>query len=311
MLLGVGDIAPQQETRLPLAFASRQTVDTGVLGVTPSYARVRRTTLAEGRFVGPDDEASAAKVAVIGITVRRLLAGTDPVIGRRIRIGAVDFVVIGVLAAKGDAIGLGPGMSTDDRVFVPLSALQKRLLGTSEVRLVAISARTAEAIPAASSAIQAVLAQRHPGHRYEVRTELDLLETSGAVGSSVTMLLSLLGAVSLVVGAIGVTNVMLVSVTERTREIGLRRAVGARTRTIAGQFLIEALVLTGMGGLAAILLSWIAALAVTTITGWPVVVSPGAVALALVVSGIAGLGSGLFPAYQAARVDPIDALRSE
>src|SRR5262249_15686561 len=148
------------------------------------------------------------------------LAGSDPLIGRRVRIGGMDFVVVGVLAAKEDGIGLGPGMSTDDRVFVPLSALQKRLLGAREVQLVAISARTPAAIRSAASATEAALAQHHPRYRYEVRTELDLLETSGAIGSSVTLLLSLLGGVSLVVGAIGVTNVMLVSVTERTREIG-------------------------------------------------------------------------------------------
>jgi putative ABC transport system permease protein len=307
----VVEVSPQQETRLAVSFGSNQLASNFVMGVTSSYARVRLAELENGRFVSDRDDLAAAKVAVLGDTVEQYLFQDQDPIGKRILISGVDFEVVGILSSKGDSPGLGPGMSTDDRIFIPLSALQKRLLGTSDLRLIAITAREGNQIPAVVQEVKRLLDARHPGNSFEIKTQLELLQTSESVSSIVTVLLTALAAVSLLVGGIGIMNIMLVAVTERTREIGVRRAVGARQGSILAQFLMESSILSLAGGFigvaAGIGLSFMAG----RIVGWNVPILPSGVVLALCSSLFVGIASGIYPARRAARLNLVDALRFE
>jgi ABC-type antimicrobial peptide transport system permease subunit len=307
----VTDVAPQQETRLPVSAGSVQLSSNFVMGVTAAYAHARRTTLAAGRFLDSDDDTRAAKVVVMGSNVRDYLFGEADPVGRRLLINGVDFEVIGVLDQKGDSPGLGPGMSTDDRLFIPLTALQRRLLGTTDLRVIAMTVQDQSDTPAAVDQIRRVLNERHPRNPFEIKTQLDLMQASSSISGIVTLLLTSLAAVSLVVGGIGIMNILLVSVSERTREIGIRRAVGARARHIVLQFLAEAVALSVFGGTAGVvlgvLLSWLAGWALA----WPVPVVPRAIGLALGAATLVGVTAGWYPARRASQLDVVEALRSE
>jgi putative ABC transport system permease protein len=307
----VVEVSPQQETRLAVSLGSNQLASNFVMGVTSSYARVRLAELQRGRFVSDRDDLTAAKVAVLGSTVEQYLFQDQDPIGKRILISGVDFEVVGVLTSKGDSPGLGPGMSSDDRIFIPLSTLQKRLLGSTDLRLIAITARDPGQIPMVVQQVKRLLDARHPGNSFEIKTQLELLQTSESVSSIVTALLTALAAVSLFVGGIGIMNIMLVAVTERTREIGIRRAVGARQIFILAQFLMESSILSLAGGfigvVAGITLSFLAG----RIVGWNVPILPTGVALALSSSLFVGIASGIYPARRAARLNLVDALRFE
>jgi putative ABC transport system permease protein len=267
--------------------------------------------MAKGRFVSDRDDLAAAKVAVLGATVVHYLFQDQNPIGKRILISGVDFEVVGVLSSKGDGPGLGPGMSTDDRIFIPLSALQKRLLGSSELRLIAITARESNQIPEVVQQVKALLDARHPGNSFEIKTQLELLETSESVSSVITVLLTALAAVSLFVGGIGIMNIMLVAVTERTREIGVRRAVGARQRSILAQFLMESSILSVAGGLIGVGGGITLSLVAGRIVGWNVPILPLGIVLALSSSLFVGIASGIYPAQRAAQLNLVDALRFE
>jgi putative ABC transport system permease protein len=307
----VATVAPQQETRLALTSGSAELQDNFVMGITASYAKIRHPGIEAGRFIEENDDETDAKVAVLGSAVANFLfGGTDPV-DQRVRINSVDFEVVGTLEARGDSPGLGPGMSTDDRVFIPLSALQKRLFGGRDLRLIAISAISQDAIPEAADQVRRLMNERHPRNPFEIRTQGELLATSNSVSGIVTLLLTCLAAVSLIVGGIGIMNIMLVAVTERTREIGIRRAVGARRSAILGQFLFEALALTFAGGLAGILAGMIASRVVGAVLNWNIPVLPQAIAAALIASMFIGIASGLYPARQASKVNVVEALHSE
>ncbi len=307
----VVEVSPQQETRLAISFGSNQLASNFVMGVTSSYARVRLADLAKGRFVSDRDDLAAAKVAVLGATVEQYLFQDQDPIGKRILISGVDFEVVGVLASKGDGPGLGPGMSTDDRIFIPLSAMQKRFLGTSDLRLIAITARDSNQIPEVVQQVKALLDGRHPGNSFEIKTQLELLQTSESVSSVVTVLLTALAAVSLLVGGIGIMNIMLVAVTERTREIGVRRAVGARQRSILVQFLMESSILSLAGGLIGVGGGITLSLVAGRIVGWNVPILPLGIVLALSSSLFVGIASGIYPAQRAAQLNLVDALRFE
>jgi putative ABC transport system permease protein len=281
------------------------------MGVTASYARVRLAQLERGRFLSDEDDTTAAKSAVLGATIAEyLFPGVTP-IGRRILISGVDFEVVGVLASKGDGPGLGPGMSTDDRVFLPLSALQKRLLGSTDLRVIALTARDTSQIPLVVSQVKQLLDRRHPGNGFEIKTQLELMQTSESVSSIVTLLLTALAAVSLFVGGIGIMNIMLVAVTERTREIGIRRATGANRKSVMIQFLLESAILSSAGGcigvVGGILLSALAGKAF----GWSVPMLPAGIALAFGSSVFVGVASGIYPARRASLLNLIEALRFE
>ncbi len=290
---------------------------TGIQGSPPSYPRVRDWPVVSGRFFTGAEEDSAAKVAVLGATpADKLFApGEDP-LDATIRIKNVPFRVIGVLGRKGQTSW---GQDQDDVVIVPFNTAERRLLGTAflgTVNMIFASAASSGEASAAEQEIKHLLVDRHriaPGAEedFTVRNMAELFAASVMASQVMTRLLASIASISLLVGGIGIMNILLVSVTERTREIGIRLAVGAKARHILLQFLVEALVLSTAGGVLGTLLGVGTAVLIGRFAEWPILLSPTAVAVALVFSGAVGLIFGAYPARRAARLDPIIALRHE
>ncbi len=290
---------------------------TVVQGVSPEFEVVRNWPVSEGSFFTDRHEKSAAKVAVLGQTVVRNLfaSGQDP-IDTTIRIKNVPFRVIGVLEAKGQSSW---GQDQDDVVMIPFSTAERRVMGAAilgSVEMIYASARSTADIPAAVDEITAAIRLQHHITRGEdddftVRTLEDMAGASAAASQVMGNLLLAIASISLLVGGIGIMNILLVSVTERTREIGLRMAIGAKARHILLQFLSEATVLSLIGGSIGVALGLLVTWLIGRIAEWPTALSPGAIALAFLVSGTVGVFFGWYPARKAARLDPIEALRWE
>ncbi len=292
---------------------------TAIYGTTPEYLSVRNWVLAEGRAFEPAEMAGAAKVCILGQTVvKQLFGATDP-IGQTIRIGRVPFTVIGTLETKGQSM---MGTDQDDLVLMPLDTARNRVLGASTlakqraVGVIWVKVDDGLDTNAVAEEVRALLRQRHrlqPGadDDFSLRNLAEIMAAREASSRILTILLAAVASVSLVVGGIGIMNIMLVSVTERTREIGLRMAVGARTRDILGQFLVEAVTLSLIGGLIGTLLGIGGAFAVATIAGWRVLLSADAVLLAVAFAFLTGVFFGFYPARKAARLHPVEALRFE
>ena len=310
--------APLLSRSLPLVAANRNWV-TVVAGINPDYLVAREWQVAGGRLFTSDEIASGAKVAIVGAVIVGELFNGGSGIGETLRIGNVPFSVIGVLDKK----GLGAaGRSQDDVVFIPLSAAKSRVLGavrgTTREALDFISIKVSDttAMSEIEPEVEALLRQRHriradAPSDFRIENPADVLFARGAAMRLLASLLIAVAAVSLVVGGISIMNIMLVSVTERTREIGLRMAVGARRREIRWQFLIEAAILALVGGLVGAFLGAAAAVVIAWKAGWPVLISPWAIVLACGFAGFIGISFGLYPAHRAARLDPIVALRFE
>jgi putative ABC transport system permease protein len=291
---------------------------TAMFGVTPGFLEARDWPVATGRPIAQDDVDGATKVALLGQTVaQNLFGGADP-IGQVIRIKKVPLTVIGVLARKGQST---QGQDQDDTVLVPLSTAKKKLLGTTQANARAVNAilvkvREAGAMKGVEQSIGALLRQRHhvqPGQDddFTLRNLSEILESQEASSRVLSLLLAAIASVSLLVGGIGIMNIMLVSVTERTREIGLRRAVGARRRDILTQFLIEAVTVSLVGGLTGIVLGIAGAWAIGYFAGWLAPIQARAVVPAFLFAGAIGVFFGFYPARKASRLNPIDALRYE
>ncbi len=289
---------------------------TQVIGVTPDYQTVRNHYVAQGAFFTDLDMRARARVAVVGPNVVESLFGATEAgaVGASIKINRATFTIIGVLETKG-AAGFG-GFSRDDVVLIPLSTAQRRLFGVTNVRQIYTKIRSAGEMDGAQTSIEQVLRTRHriapaADADFRIFNQSDILSALEGVSRTMTLLLGGIAAVSLLVGGIGIMNIMLVSVTERTREIGIRMAIGATESDVQRQFLIEAVTLSLIGGLIGILIGVTASFLMPYLLGSAVSVSMSAILIAVVFSAAVGIFFGYYPARKAARLDPIDALRYE
>jgi putative ABC transport system permease protein len=293
--------------------AGPQNWRTVVYGVYPEYFIIRDWSLERGQLFTDTDLRGATKVCVIGRTVATQLFGDADPVGQTIRIRNIPFKVLGVLAPKGQNAF---GQDQDDLVVAPFSTVQKRLMGITHAHTILVSARSVAEIREAETQIRQLLRDRHrlaPNEEddFTVRTQVDIANAADATSRTMAMLLASIAGISLIVGGIGVMNIMLVSVTERTREIGIRMAVGAREVDIMAQFLIEAVVLSVSGGLIGIVLGVFVSRTLARFQGWPVSLPPQAIALAFLFAVAVGIFFGWYPARKAARLNPIEALRYE
>jgi len=307
----VAVVAPAQNQRLQAKFEDQITT-TSVVGTTPDYQTVRNVHPIAGEFFDEEQGRSSARVAVLGQTVvLNLFAGADPV-GETIRLGRVPFTVIGVLEPKGLDIS---GKDQDDQIFIPLRTALRRVFNLTYLSAIYVSAREADRMEAAATAITDLLRERHrlrPGAAddFVVQNQAAVLQAQAAVSGTFTLLLGSLGGVSLLVGGVGILAIMLISVRERTREIGIRRALGARRKDILLQFLIETSLLSVIGGVSGVVIGVAAGKVVSLATGWPMLIPWVMALVAVVFSALLGFLFGVYPARKAAALDPIIALRA-
>ncbi|HEY6539471.1 MAG TPA: ABC transporter permease [Ktedonobacteraceae bacterium] len=310
----VAAVSPVLNANGQLVF-SNQNWSSSVQGVYPTEQQIGSWQIQEGNFFTQADEQSGTSVAVLGQTVVDNLftpLGVDPV-GQQIRIGNVTFTVVGTLTSKGST---GFGANADDIVYVPFSTAQQRLSGSQFVNSIILTADNSGDVNSVQSAAQALLEQRHnitnsANDDFTIQNTSQVLSTVQGTAQSLSILLVGVAAVSLVVGGIGIMNIMLVSVTERTREIGIRIAIGARQRDVLTQFLIEAFFLSALGGLIGLIIGPIVAYIIATVNKFPFQIDPLAILIAFGVSALVGIIFGFYPAQRAARLDPIVALRTE
>jgi macrolide transport system ATP-binding/permease protein len=311
-LPSVRDVAPSVNGRGQVTYLNKNW-STQVLGATTPYARMHASAPEQGRFFTDDENRRRARVAVIGTTVARELFGEQSAVGETVKINKVSFQVIGVLPTKG-ATGW---RDQDDIVIIPLLTAMHRLLGKEYVDSVDIEARDAQSLDTAEAAVTELMLARHrvPASQaddaFQVRNMAELQAALSSSSRTMSLLLASIAAISLLVGGIGIMNIMLVSVTERTKEIGLRKAIGARRRDILLQFLAESVVVSVVGGLIGIALGWAITLTLGALSGWAVAISWQAVALAFGFSASIGVVFGIYPARRAAALHPILALRYE
>ena len=308
----VSMVTPSVNTRAQL-IAGNMNWNTSLQGVSEQYPDIRKWSIDNGAFFTDADVRTAARVIVIGKTLAdTLYPGSDPV-GQTIRVSNLPFRVVGVMAAKGQD---PQGRDQDDIAFAPYTTVQKKVLGRDRVQIAYVSAISQDATYTAQSQISDLLRQRHKltasePDDFTVRNMTDIAEAANETSKTMTILLACIAGVSLLVGGIGIMNIMLVSVTERTREIGIRMAIGARSSAVRSQFLIESIVLSLTGGTVGIILGIGLSLAIPAMLGWPTLVSMMAIVGSVIFSAAVGIFFGYYPARKAAALDPIEALRYE
>jgi len=311
-ITGVKYVAPTVSSMYQIIFG-KQNWNSKVQGVTTDYLAIQSLKIATGRVFSTSDNESRARVAVVGQTVVTNLFGNVNPVGQNIRIGKAPFRVIGVLTSKGQS---SMGQDQDDVVIVPLRTAQERLMGITYVNSINVQAASDTVLDQVQQDISKLLRTRHhlaakAEDDFSVRNLTALMSTMQETTSTLTLFLGSVAAISLLVGGIGIMNIMLVSVTERTREIGIRKALGATYNNILLQFMIESIVISVTGGLLGIGLGIIGAYVVSLVAGWNTVISSVAIIAAFSVSVMIGLFFGIYPARKAALLDPIDALRYE
>jgi putative ABC transport system permease protein len=307
----VANVSAEYSRRAQVTAGGKNT-NTSITGVQPIYSSIHKVSVAEGQFISEGDDARQSKVAVLGPTVVTDLFGTADPIGQSIRIQGQSFRVIGVTVSKG---GTGFG-NADDVIYVPLSTAMRVLFGSTSLTSIAVQAKSSDVMTAAEDEVGYVLLDRHkislPANAdFSIFSQNDILSTVSSVTGTFTALLSGIAAISLIVGGIGIMNIMLVTVTERTREIGLRKALGAKKKDIIAQFLIESIILTFVGGILGMLVGILLSFVISKIISLPFTIAFGSILLAIGVSGAIGILFGWYPAKKASDLQPIEALRYE
>jgi putative ABC transport system permease protein len=308
----VDAVSPGVRTLAQVVY-SNQNWSTQIQGTTADFSIIREWPVESGVFITESDVRGAAKVCVLGKSVARQLFGDADPVGATVRVKDIPFRVVGVLALKG---GTGWGGDQDDTVLVPVTTAQRKLMGITHVNWIIVSAVSESQVETAVRQITDLLRQRHrirqgDNDDFFMRTQLEAANTAEATSKVMTLLLASIAAVSLLVGGIGIMNIMLVSVTERTREIGIRRAIGARRGDILMQFLIESSFLSLAGGVLGVALGMLSATLITSLARWPTLIQPGAVVLAFAFASGVGVFFGFYPARRASQLDPVEALRYE
>ena len=308
----VGEAAPGAGASVQIV-SDNQNWSTRITGTEPQYFDIRNWNFDHGSNFTQDDVTRATNVVVLGATVQQNLFGNADPTGQTIRIGNLPFQVVGVLQAKGQS---GVGQDQDDGVFVPITTLQKKITGQDWLQYIMASATSQSASYAAQGQITSLLRDRHriragQDDDFSVRNLADVAQLADQSSKVMTLLLASIAGVSLIVGGIGIMNIMLVSVTERTREIGIRIAIGATESDVLRQFLSESVVLSMAGGILGILFGVASSMTITRVLGWSILISPVAVGAAVVFSTAVGIFFGFYPARKAAMLDPIEALRFE
>ncbi len=309
---GVAAVSPEIRTAMQIS-AGNQNWLTQILGESPDYFTIRQWAFKEGGSFSEQDVRGANKVAVIGQTTARQIFGDEDPIGQIIRIKQVPFIIVGLLATKGMSM---MGSDQDDVVILPYTSAMKRVVGQTMLRGISVQAESSAALKSSQQQIISLLRQRHRitnsrDDDFTVRSQEEIAEAANATARILSILLGSIAGVSLLVGGIGIMNIMLVSVTERTREIGIRMAVGAHGRDILLQFLIESITLSSLGGLIGILLGIATSKLLSIFAEWPTTISASAILVAFLFSAAVGIFFGFYPARKAAALDPIDALRYE
>lgn len=311
-LNSVGAVSPVVRTAMQLKFGN-ENWRSSVYGVYPAYFDIRGYEVALGATFSEEDDQNLSKMCVIGQTVATHLFGANvSPIGKTIRVGQIPFLVVGLLKSKGSSFG----SDQDDLVIAPYSTVQSRILGNNYVQQIFVSARSEAEVNTCVTEITQLLRQKHGlqtdvADDFSIGTQSQIRETLGAVVNTITMLLASIAAISLLVGGIGIMNIMLVAVTERTREIGIRMAIGATGFDVQIQLLIEAAVLSLLGGTVGVLLGVGTSFFVSKVVGWTTLISVQSIVLSFVVSTLIGVFFGWYPARKAANLNPIDALRYE
>lgn len=306
-------VAPVVTSNAQIVYGSGNT-STRVTGTTSTYAEIRNVQVAEGRFLTTEDERKSVRVVVVGPTVAESLLGNsnDSIIGKNIKINNIPFKVVGVTVSQGSS----GSSNNDDVVYIPVTTAQSRFTGSKYVSQIYVEAASADLMTQAQDQVTLALQSAHKlspdkANDFTVTNQTEIMDTMQSISQSMTLLLAGIAAISLLVGGIGVMNIMLVSVTERTREIGIRKAIGASDKDILLQFLIEAVVLSLIGGVIGILLGWGGSLIVTKLFQTASSVSIPSVIMAFAFSALIGIVFGVVPAKKAAAMDPIEALRYE